>query len=84
MALHHESGPYSIAKRWQFGLVLRTKSRNSTIIPEMVGKVFLVHNGKSYQVMLANPNMIGHKFGEFVLTRISRFKKTKQNRGSKK
>lgn len=84
MALHQESGPYSIGKQWQFGLVLRTRSRNSVIIPEIVGKVFLVHNGKGFQVILIGPDMVNRKFGEFVQTRISRYKKAKRgNKGSK-
>ena len=49
--------------------VLKTWSRRSTIIPEMVGLTFAVHNGKKFVPMFVNENMVGHKLGEFSPTR---------------
>ncbi|MER3406884.1 MAG: 30S ribosomal protein S19, partial [Patescibacteria group bacterium] len=48
---------------------IRTYSRASTIIPEMVGLVFDVHNGKNFIRVRVIEDMIGHRLGEFVLTR---------------
>lgn len=49
--------------------VIKTWSRSSTIIPEMVGFVFGVHNGKVHIPVSVSENMIGHKLGEFSLTK---------------
>ena len=49
--------------------VLRTWSRRSTIIPEMVGHTIAVHNGKKFIPVYITENMVGHKLGEFALTR---------------
>jgi small subunit ribosomal protein S19 len=49
--------------------VLRTWSRRSTIIPEMVGHTIAVHNGKKFIPVYVTENMVGHKLGEFSLTR---------------
>jgi len=49
--------------------VLKTWSRRSTIIPEMVGLTFAVHNGKKFVPVFVNENMVGHKLGEFSPTR---------------
>ena len=49
--------------------VLRTWSRRSTIIPEMVGVTIAVHNGKKFIPVFINENMVGHKLGEFSPTR---------------
>jgi small subunit ribosomal protein S19 len=48
---------------------IKTWSRASTITPEMVGMKFLVHNGKTHEEVLVQESMIGHKLGEFALTR---------------
>jgi small subunit ribosomal protein S19 len=47
-------------------------SRRSTIFPEMVGLTIAVHNGKQHIPVLVNENMVGHKLGEFALTRTYR------------
>lgn len=52
---------------------IKTWSRRSTITPEFVGHTFLVHNGKVFNPVFVTENMVGHKLGEFSLTRI--FKK---------
>lgn len=48
---------------------IRTWSRRSTILPEFVGLTFGVHNGKQHIPVYITENMIGHKLGEFALTR---------------
>jgi small subunit ribosomal protein S19 len=48
---------------------IKTWSRRSTIFPEMVGLTIAVHNGKQHVPVLVNENMVGHKLGEFALTR---------------
>jgi len=48
---------------------IKTWSRDSTIFPDMVGMTFLVHNGKNFISVLCSENMVGHKLGEFSLTR---------------
>ena len=52
--------------------VLRTWSRRSTIIPEMVGHTIAVHNGKKFIPVYITENMVGHKLGEFSFTRCSK------------
>ena len=49
--------------------VIKTWSRRSTIIPDMVGLTFAVHNGKKFVPVYVTENMIGHKLGEFSPTR---------------
>src|SRR6202023_983374 len=49
--------------------VLRTWSRRSTIIPEMVSHTIAVHNGKKFIPVYVTENMVGHKLGEFSFTR---------------
>lgn len=49
--------------------VLKTWSRRSTILPEMVGLTFAVHNGKKFVPVFVTENMVGHKLGEFSPTR---------------
>ncbi len=49
--------------------VIKTWSRRSTVIPEMVGITFAVHNGKKFIPVFVSENMVGHKLGEFSPTR---------------
>jgi len=49
--------------------VIKTWSRRSMIIPEMVGLTFAVHNGKKFLPVFITENMVGHKLGEFAPTR---------------
>ncbi len=49
--------------------VIKTWSRASTITPDFVGLSFAVHNGKKFVPVYVSDNMVGHKFGEFALTR---------------
>ncbi len=49
--------------------LIKTWSRRSTIIPEMIGHTFAVHNGKKFIPVYVTENMVGHKLGEFAPTR---------------
>lgn len=49
--------------------VIKTWSRRSTILPEMVGITLAVHNGKKFIPVFVTENMVGHKLGEFSPTR---------------
>lgn len=59
----NESGKKSVIKTW---------SRSSMIIPEMVGNTIAVHNGKTFIPVFVTENMVGHKLGEFSPTRTFR------------
>jgi small subunit ribosomal protein S19 len=48
---------------------IKTWSRRSMILPEMVGLTIAIHNGKAHVPVLVNENMVGHKLGEFAQTR---------------
>ena len=52
--------------------VIKTWSRRSTVIPEMVGHTIAVHNGKKFIPVYVTENMVGHKLGEFAPTRLFR------------
>src|SRR5512136_897232 len=49
--------------------VVKTWSRRSTVVPEMVGHTLAVHNGKKFVPVYVTENMVGHKLGEFSPTR---------------
>ena len=48
---------------------IKTWSRRSTVLPEFVGLTIAVHNGRQHVPVFINENMVGHKLGEFALTR---------------
>lgn len=48
---------------------IKTWSRRSTILPEMIGLTIAVHNGRAHVPVYVTDNMVGHKLGEFSLTR---------------
>ncbi len=48
---------------------IKTWSRRSLVIPDMVGLTIAVHNGRKHVPVLINENMVGHKLGEFAATR---------------
>lgn len=52
--------------------VIKTWSRRSTIIPEMVGHTIAIHNGRKFIPVFITENMVGHKLGEFAPTRTFR------------
>jgi small subunit ribosomal protein S19 len=49
--------------------VIKTWSRRSTVIPDMVGHTIAVHNGRKFVPVYISENMVGHKLGEFSMTR---------------
>lgn len=51
---------------------IRTWARSCTIVPEFVTHTFLIHNGKIFQKLFVTEDMVGHKLGEFALTRTFR------------
>ena len=51
---------------------IKTWSRRSMILPEMVGLTIAVHNGRDHMPVYISENMVGHKLGEFALTRTFR------------
>ncbi len=57
------------AQRTKSKKVIKTWSRRSTILPEMVGLNFMVHQGKKFMPVYVTENMVGHKLGEFAPTR---------------
>lgn len=63
-----------VLKQHQIGIKdpIKTWSRRSTIVPEFVGYTFLIHNGKVFNKLFVSEEMVGHKLGEFSMTRIFR------------
>jgi small subunit ribosomal protein S19 len=73
-----KKGPYvepklmkkvTTAQETRSNRVIKTWSRRSTIVPEMVGITLAVHNGKKFIPVFISENMVGHKLGEFSPTR---------------
>ncbi|MFH1591551.1 MAG: 30S ribosomal protein S19 [archaeon] len=58
-----------LAKMQKRGSNVETHCRDMLILPVMVGMTIKVHNGKSFVAIILEPEMIGHRFGEFALTR---------------
>ena len=58
-----------IARRGGERTVIRTWSRASTILPQMVGLTIAVHDGRRHVPIYVTENMVGHKLGEFAMTR---------------
>jgi small subunit ribosomal protein S19 len=78
MARSIKKGPYVFHKLLEKVLaskeakkksVIKTWSRSSMIIPDMVGETIAVHNGKTFVPVFVTENMVGHKLGEFSPTR---------------
>lgn len=63
--------------------VIKTWSRASTILPEMLGLTIAVHDGRRHVPVFVTENMVGHKLGEFALTRTFRGHVAKSDRQSK-
>jgi small subunit ribosomal protein S19 len=81
MARSIKKGPFIAGKLYQRILelnrtgekrMIRTYSRTSTIIPEMVGLTISVYNGKTWIPVYVTENLVGHKLGEFAPTRVFR------------
>jgi len=64
-----ESNLLDKIKRAARGDVIKTWSRSSTVIPDMIGLTIAVHNGKNHENIKIGENMVGHKLGEFAPTR---------------
>jgi len=62
--------------------VIKTWSRSSTILPQMVGLTIGVHDGRRHVPIFITENMVGHKLGEFALTRTFRGHVTKSERAT--
>ena len=64
--------------------VIKTWSRRSTVFPDMVGLTIAVHNGKGFIPIYMSENMVGHKLGEFALTRTFKGHTGKKEKGGKR
>jgi len=62
--------------------VIKTWSRRSTVVPEMVGHTMAVHNGKKFIPVYVTENMVGHKLGEFAPTRTFKGHTTKTEKAA--
>ena len=69
---HHLIKKVETAKQQNDKRPIKTWSRRSMILPEMVGLTIAVHNGKDHMPIIVSENMVGHKLGEFVITRTFR------------
>jgi len=78
MSRSSRKGPYvdikvleKVEKQKQAGLKtpIKTWSRACTVVPDFIGHTFSVHNGKSFIQVQITDNMVGHKLGEFAVTR---------------
>ncbi len=63
--------------------VIKTWSRRSTIVPEMVGLTIAVHNGRKFIPVYITENMVGHKLGEFSPTRTFKGHTSKSEKATK-
>ena len=64
--------------------IIKTWARESTISPEMVGRTIAVHNGRVHVPVFVTENMVGHKLGEFSMTRTFRGHRKTETAGGKK
>lgn len=71
------------ARSMQTKPIIKTWSRASTILPEMIGLTFGVHDGRRHIPVFVTENMVGHKLGEFALTRTFRGHVAKSDRQSR-
>jgi small subunit ribosomal protein S19 len=62
--------------------VIKTWSRRSTVVPEMIGHTIAIHNGKKFIPVYVTENMVGHKLGEFAPTRHFRGHTTKSEKAA--
>jgi len=70
------------AQRAQSRTVIRTWSRASMIMPEMVGLTIAVHDGRRFVPVLITENMVGHRLGEFAPTRLFRGHSSRSDRAT--
>ena len=71
-----------MARNSQSRQVIRTWSRASTIMPDMLGLTIAVHDGRRHVPVFITENMVGHKLGEFAPTRTFRGHSSKSERAS--
>ena len=69
---HHLEKKVLLSKKSGIKKPIKTWSRRSMIVPDMLGLTIAVHNGKDFVPNYITENMVGHKLGEFSLTRIFR------------
>ncbi len=69
---HHLQAKIDDMNRKQDRKVIKTWSRRSDVTPDMVGHTIAVHNGKKFIPVYITENMVGHKLGEFSITRTFR------------
>lgn len=69
---HHLMKKVEVAIETKSKKPIKTWSRRSTIIPEMIDLTVAVHNGKDHVPVFITDNMVGHKLGEFAMTRTFR------------
>jgi small subunit ribosomal protein S19 len=67
---HHLAAKVEKASATKDKKPIKTWSRRSTILPDFIGLTIAVHNGKQHMPVYITENMVGHKLGEFALTRI--------------
>ena len=67
---HHLVKKVAAARNTNDKRPIKTWSRRSTVVPEFVGLTLAVHNGRQHIPVYVTENMVGHKLGEFALTRI--------------
>ena len=68
----HLQKKVDVAQTTQDKRVIKTWSRRSTVLPQMIGLTIAVHNGNKFIPVYVTDNMVGHKLGEFSLTRTFR------------
>ncbi len=66
---HHLISKVEVAIKSKSKKPIKTWSRRSTIVPEMIDLTIAVHNGKEHIPVFITDNMVGHKLGEFAMTR---------------
>jgi small subunit ribosomal protein S19 len=66
---HHLISKVEVAVKSKSKKPIKTWSRRSTIVPEMIDLTIAVHNGKEHIPVFITDNMVGHKLGEFAMTR---------------
>ena len=69
---HHLANKVTVAKESNDKRPIKTWSRRSMVLPTMVGLTIAVHNGRDHMPVYITENMVGHKLGEFAVTRIFR------------
>jgi len=69
---HHLAKKVEVARESNSKRPIKTWSRRSLVLPDMVGLTIAIHNGRQHVPVLITENMVGHKLGEFAITRTFR------------